>query len=162
MRKLIAATLGALCVLAALGGPASAEKQSTTQRWLVLTRPGEPTHVIATGTVNGVGTVVDTLVLFPNGTFDNFAVQSFDDGKLFYHGQGTYEITVNPRTCIGRGDVVGPFEITGGEGAYAGATGEGVALISLTFFFEKTDTGCAQAPSRIYGLAHATGTLEIP
>ena len=145
-----------------LGSPASAEKQSTQQRWLVLTRPGEPTQVVATGTVNAVGTVVDTLYLFPNGTFDNYATQSFPDGKLYYHGQGTYEITVNPRTCIGRGDVIGPFEITGGEGAYTGATGEGVALISLTFFFEKTDTGCSQAPSRVYGVAKATGTLEIP
>ena len=161
MRKFVAATLGALCVLAALGSPASAD-QDNSQRWVVLTRPGGPTEVIATGTVNAIGTVVDTLYLFPDGTFDNYAIQSFPAGKLYYHGQGTYELSVNARTCIGKGDVVGPFEITGGEGAYAGATGGGVALISLTFFFERTRTGCSQVPQRIYAVARAFGTLEIP
>jgi hypothetical protein len=65
-------------------------------------------------------------------------------------------------TCIGTGDVVGPFQITGGTGAYEGATGSGVALISLLFFFDRTATGCSQVPSRTYGLARASGNLIIP
>ena len=58
--------------------------------------------------------------------------------------------------------MVGPFEITGGTGAYAGASGAGVALIDLTFFFDRTPTGCSQRPSRIYAVAQASGTLTVP
>ena len=160
MRKVVVAAIGALFVVAGQGSAASAG--SVEQRWLVLTRPGEPTQVIATGTLNARGTVTDVFVLHPDGTFDNFATQTFPDGTLLYHGAGTFELTVDPRTCIGEGHVDGPFEITGGTGAYAGATGEGVALIRLRFFFAKTAGGCSQQPVRTYAVAHATGTLTLP
>jgi hypothetical protein len=160
MRKLAVAAVGVLCVLAGPAGSASAD--NVEQRWLVLTNPGKPTKVVATGTLNASGTVIDVLTLNPDGTFDNLATQVFPDGNLFYHGAGTFEFTVDPRTCIGKGDVVGPFEITGGTGAYEGASGEGVALIDLTFWFDKTETGCSQQPARVHGVAKATGTLDIP
>jgi len=160
VRRLTAAMVGALCILAGQTGLASADTHD--QRWLVLTRPGEPTHVVATGTVTASGTVIDVLTLNPDGTFDNFATQVFPDGNLFYHGAGTFVFTLDPRTCHGNGDVVGPFQITGGTGAYEGASGEGVALISLRLYFDKTATGCSQVPARVYGVAHATGTLTLP
>jgi hypothetical protein len=160
MRRFTGA-VGVLCVFAGLFGSASAEK-SNKQKWLVLTRTGEPTKVVATGTINASGTVIDTLTLHPDGTFDNLATQMFPDGNLFYHGAGSFQLSVNPRTCIGEGDVVGPFQITGGTGAYAGASGEGVALISLRFWFDKTDTGCSQVPARVHGVAKAEGTLTLP
>jgi hypothetical protein len=160
MRRVAAAAVGVLCILAGQTGLASAD--TTNQRWLVLTRPGEPTHVVATGVVNASGTVSDVLTLNPDGTFDNLATQMFPDGNLFYHGAGTFALTLDPRTCHGAGDVVGPFQITGGTGAYEGASGEGVALISLRFFFDKTATGCSPFPARVYGVARATGTLTIP
>jgi hypothetical protein len=166
MRRLIAI---AACVLSLLAAPAtSGAADSNTQRWLVLTRPGTPagepstTEVVATGTVTARGTVTDFLTLNPDFTFDNIAIQHFPDGELFYHGQGTWTPTVNFQTCIGEVDVVGPFVITGGTGAYAGATGEGTALISLRIFFTKTDTGCLLIPTRTYGVAHAEGTLDLP
>ena len=160
MRKLIAIAAGVLSLLAAPATSGAAD--SNAQRWLVLTRPGTPTEVVATGTVTARGTVQDFLTLNPGGTFDNIAVQHFPDGDLFYHAQGTWTIALNPLTCIGEVDVTGPFVITGGTGAYEGATGEGVALIDLRLFFEKTDTGCGFIPTRIYGLAHAEGTLDLP
>jgi hypothetical protein len=160
VRRLALTAVGLLCVLAGVGNPAGAE--NVEQRWLVLTNPGKPTKVVATGVLNASGTVTDVLVLNPDGTFDNFATQTFPDGNLLDHGQGTFAITVDPRTCIGEGDVVGPFEITGGTGAYEGASGEGVALISLTFWFDKTDTGCSPFPLRTHAVAKATGTLDLP
>jgi hypothetical protein len=160
MRRFLGAAVVVLCILA--GQSSSALADSTNQRWLVLTRPGVPTQVVATGILNARGTVTDVFILNPDGTFDNLATQAFPDGNLFYHGAGTFELTVNPRTCIGEGNVDGPFEITGGTGAYEGASGEGVALIRLRFFFDKTDSGCSQQPARVYGVARATGTLNIP
>jgi hypothetical protein len=162
-RFLAAATVGILCALAGQAGPARAHGgHSINQHWTVITQPGQPTRVNARGALDASGTVIDVLALLPNGTFDNFATQVFPDGNLFYHGQGTYEIHVNPDTCRGTGDVVGPFVITGGTGAYAGATGEGVALIHLRFSFDRTATGCAPFPSKVYGVARANGTLNLP
>ena len=160
MRRFTAAAVGFLCILAVQGGSASAN--ITNQHWLVVTSPGEPTRVEARGVVDASGTVIDVLTLHPDGTFDNLATQVFPDGNLFYHGAGTFSVTVNPKTCVGTGDVVGPFEITGGTGAYEGASGEGVALIRLRFFFGRTATGCSQVPAKTYGVARATGHLTIP
>jgi hypothetical protein len=160
MRRLTAA-VGVLFGVAGIYGSASAgtHAKPNAQKWLVLTSPGQPTRVIATGTVNAVGTVVDHLTLKPDGTFDNLATQNFPKGKLFYHGAGKFKITVDQPTCTGKGDVVGPFNITGGTGAYKGASGKGVALITLRFFFGKTSTGGSLRPTRTYGVAEATGTL---
>jgi hypothetical protein len=164
MKRLTAAVIAALSMTAAQ--TAAAAREPGAQRWLVLTRPGEPTHVVATGAVNALGTVQDSLALnfitATGGTFDNYAAQTYPDGTLNYHGRGTFTLTVNQRSCIGEGDVVGSFVIEGGTGAYAGATGTGTALISLRFFFEETATGCSQVPVRTYGVAQATGTLIIP
>ncbi len=130
MRRLTATVVGVLCMLAVPADSGAAD--SNTQRWLVLTRPGTPTEVVATGALNARGTVEDFLTLNPDGTFDNFAIQHFPDGDLFYHGMGNFTITVNPENCLGQG------------------------------VFAKTDTGCSFIPARIYGVAHAEGTLNLP
>ena len=161
MRRFTATAVIVLGLLAATCGSASSAASGNNQRWTVVTTPGDPTRVFAQGALNAVGTVVDVLILNPDGTFDNHATQNFPDGTLFYHGAGTYRITVNTRTCRGEGDVVGPFDITGGTGAYTGASGKGLALISLTFMFDRTPTGCAPFPSKVWGVAHATGSLDI-
>jgi hypothetical protein len=160
MRRFIGAAIVALCIVAVGSGSASA--QTKKEKWIVTTKPGQPTRVVASGLVNAKGTVTDHLKLNPNGTFDNRAEQVFPKGQLFYHGAGTYKIKVNPKTCTGTGDVVGPFKITGGSGAYKGASGKGVALIKLRFVFGKTSTGCSQRPVKTFGVANANGTLTLP
>ncbi len=162
-RFLVATAIAALSLLGGLAGPAGAhDSHEINQHWTVITQPGEPTRVNARGVLDDSGTVVDVLTLNPDGTFDNLATQVFPHGNLFYHGQGTYTVQVNPDTCRGTGDVVGPFVITGGTGEYAGASGDGVALIHLRFFFDHTATGCAPFPSKVYGVARANGTLSLP
>ena len=164
MKLFLAATaIAALSLLGGLARPAGAhDSHEINQHWTVITQPGEPTRVNARGVLDDSGTVVDVLTLNPDGTFDNLATQVFPHGNLFYHGQGTYTVQVNPDTCRGTGDVVGPFVITGGTGEYAGASGDGVALIHLRFFFDHTATGCAPFPSKVYGVARANGTLSLP
>ena len=46
--------------------------------------------------------------------------------------------------------------------SFAIGPGEGVALISLTFWFDKSDTGCSPFPVRTHAVAKATGTLDLP
>jgi hypothetical protein len=135
---------------------------SGPQQWIVSSRSGQPTRVVAYGTVNAAGTVTDTLTLhLETGTFDNFAVQTFPDGTLLYHGQGTAVLTVDPSNCVGKGRFVGPFVITGGTGRYAGASGTGVAIGDLGFLFARTATGCSQVPIASWGVARADGQLTL-
>ncbi len=77
---------------------------------------------------------------------------------------GTFTLNVDPRTCVVRGDVVGPFVITGGTGVDEGASASGTALIALIFVFDRhPDGSCAPGPpSRTYGVARAGGTMTIP
>ena len=161
MRRLTAAVLGVLCLLAGASSTASSANSDNAQRWLLLSKPGEPTKVVATGTINAQGTAVDVLTLHPDGTFDNDATQMFPDGTLLEHSSGTFTFKLDPKTCHAKGDVVGTFVVTGGTGAYAGATGQGVSS-SLTFFYDKTPTGCSPVQSRVNGIGHAEGTLDLP
>lgn len=162
MRKALAVLVGATWLVLAQAGAAMASG-SGPQAWTVVSRNGQQTRVSAAGVVNSAGTVVDSLVLhLDTGSFDNHAVQTFPEGTLLYHGQGTAQLVVNPVTCIGTGRFVGPFVIEGGSGAYAGATGAGTAIGDLTFVYAHTASGCSQAPIQSWGVAHATGNLTIP
>jgi hypothetical protein len=162
MRKASVAVVGVLWLLVSQAGAAMASG-SGPQTWTVVSRNGQPTRVAASGVVRSAGTVTDFLVLhLDTGTFDNHAVQTFPEGTLLYHGQGTAQLVVDPRTCIGTGRFVGPFVIEGGTGAYARATGSGTAIGDLTFVFRPTATGCSQTPIQSWGVAHATGQLTVP
>jgi hypothetical protein len=162
MKKSVALLAGVVWLLLAQAGAAFAST-SGPQTWVVVSRSGEPTRVGAYGVINSAGTVTDRLTLhLENGTFDNFATQTFPDGTVEYHGSGTAVLTVNPLTCVGSGHFVGPFVITGGTGRYANASGSGVAIGDLGFLFARTANGCSQTPLQFWGVARATGTLTIP
>jgi len=75
-----------------------------------------PSSIIARGvfTAGGVdhpGNTVDTVV-FPDGTFK------------IAHSNGTGTPRFNPRTCLGVFTLNGTYRLSGGTGAYAGATGQ--------------------------------------
>ena len=162
MRRTFVLLSGLVWLLLSQANPALASG-SGPQTWTVVSRGGQPTRVAASGVFSSAGTVVDMLDLhLATGTFDNFAVQTFPDGSLNYHGQGTAQLVVDPRTCVGKGRFVGPFVITGGTGAYAGASGNGVAIGDLTFIYDHTPNGCSPAPIQTWGVAHANGSLTLP
>lgn len=162
MRKSLALLAATVWLVLSQAGMAMASG-SGPQTWTVVSRNGQQTRVVASGVVNSAGTVTDFLVLhLDTGTFDNHAVQTFPEGTLLYHGQGTAQLVVDQRTCIGTGRFVGPFVIENGTGAYAGATGSGTAIGDLTFVYARTATGCSQAPIQSWGVAHATGQLTVP
>jgi hypothetical protein len=162
MKKTLALVAAVVWLLLSQAGAAVAAT-SGPESWIVVSQSGQTTRVFASGVVTSAGTVTDVLDLhLETGSFDNFAVQTFPEGTLLYHGQGTAVLTVDPVSCIGKGRFVGPFVITGGTGRYAGASGSGTAIGDLTFVFARTPTGCSQAPVRTFGIARATGVLTLP
>src|SRR5438309_1212783 len=62
MRRATALAAAALFVLCSQVSPAGAAT-SGDQNWTVITEPGQPTRVVASGVLNAAGTVVDHLTL---------------------------------------------------------------------------------------------------
>lgn len=163
MRKAVPFLAGVVWLVLAQTGAAFAATTGA-QNWVIVSRSGQPNRVGAYGVVNATGTVVDHLNLNPaTGAFDNLATQTFPAGTLEYHGVGTATLQVDPRTCIGSGHIVSEhFTITGGTGAYEGASGSGTATGDLGFAFSNTGAGCSQVPTQSWGVDRAVGTLTLP
>lgn len=163
MKNTVALLAGVIWLVLSQSGAAFAAT-SGAQDWVIVSRSGQPNRVGAYGVINTTGTVVDHLNLNPaTGSFDNVATQTFPAGTLAYHGVGTATLQIDPRTCIGTGHIVSEhFAITGGTGAYQGASGTGTATGDLGFLFTPTATGCSQVPAESWGVDRAVGTLTLP
>jgi hypothetical protein len=162
MRKTFALVAGVVLLLTSQASAAVAQT-SGAQRMMIESREGTATRVEATGAITDRGTVVDTLVLDPlTGIFSNHAVMTLSAGTLSFEDAGIAQLTLDPRTCVGQGHFVAPFNVTGGTGAYANASGSGTVIGDLTFIFDRTANGCSQFPVRSWGIARATGDLVVP
>ena len=162
MRRWLVVLAGAIALLVSQAGPAVAST-SGAETWVIVTHGGHPTRVMITGVVNDRGTAEDNIVVNPmTGTFTNHVVQTFPDGTLIFDDAGPTTYTMDPGTCHAIATFNAPFTITGGTGAFAGATGSGTVTGTLTFLFHPTPTGCSAAPVQILGTGGAQGTLTIP
>jgi hypothetical protein len=147
-RFAVAAGLVTLSLTAAASGEAGAAGQgSSTQAIKVysLTLRGEerPVHVVARGPINGIGTLAAD-----RETGDGRAHQvtlRFDRGtvrltlRLTREGEGWR--TPNRRACTARRFGRGTFTITGGTGAYEGASGEGTFKQGGIAIAQRTRSG---------------------
>lgn len=117
---------------------------------MIVSRSGQPNRVGAYGVINAVGTVLDHLNLNPaTGAFDNLATQTFAAGTLEYHGIGMASLQVDPRTCIGTGRILSEhFTITGGTGAYQGASGSGTATATSGSCSRRRAPAARRCPHR--------------
>jgi hypothetical protein len=114
------------------------------QRFLFLstdpTEEGTPGTVIANGPIHARGTdttISDTedLLTFPTGTVS------------ITHEATTSADSFDPVTCVFRFNERGTYKITGGTGAYAGASGQGAYQV------RALGVGCDQnAPPEIFML----------
>jgi hypothetical protein len=160
MRKTLALLIG---VVSLLTSQAAVAQTSGAQRMIIESREGQPTRVEATGAITDHGTVADMVVLDPvSGNFSNHAVMTLSEGTLSFEDAGIAHLTLDPRTCVGKGQFVAPFRVTAGTGAYANASGSGTVIGDLTFIFDRTADGCSQVPVRTCGIARATGDLAVP
>ena len=103
----------------------------------------EHPRVVAAGVLNGVGTDVvlgdeedpetGTLTLR-----DQFV---FPEGSLFVTATGPIHYSFDARTCVRINTFSGKYQITGGTGAYEGATGHGT-YFGRMIFVERGPAGC--------------------
>jgi hypothetical protein len=145
MKRAFMASL--VLVASLLAVPTGAHAQvSGSQNFLVIFHNEEPGRVIATGTINAVGTVVDISVdEGPGNTARTHTSFVFPSGRLFLTLSFTFDTTVDPRTCVRTSSLRGTFQVTGGDGAFSDASGDGSLKGGGHGVSLRTVSGCAES-----------------
>jgi len=160
-KGLLAATVAGAALLG-LTGQATAQPENNV-RFTVIAAGGGPGTVLAWGAIRGVGTETD------NQTPGNPAFQAT---LSFAHGQvnenvwdtGPPNVQFNPTTCTLRIVDSQGFQITGGTGAFATATGRGTSTAHVTIIENRgADGTCDQhaPPALQLVIARETGTVAF-
>ena len=86
----------------------------------------------------------------------------FPDGSVFLTVTATGETRFNARACIAFNTATGTWEITGGTGAYTGATGQGTYEGRNILSARRTADGCPAEPDRLISNLKLDGAVTVP
>ncbi len=164
MNRTVCAIVVAVAALMAGGGIASAE--SGPQTFVLFQGPGqEHFTVYAAGPISGVGTdlLLEEGIDPSTGRTQRKTETVFPEGSTF----NTLTVLENrlsfdPRTCVVRISGRSHLDITGGTGAYEGATGSGEVTFQAISIAERAPEGCSRTQARTYAVAYVTGTATVP
>ena len=137
------------------------------QRFTVLIPADGPGTVIATGVVTAVGSEVDTREQVPPGSPFQ-ATYTFPQGQLFatVAAAGRPQVEFNPWSCVTTITLVDTATITGGTGAFEGASGSSTETVRVTSVAGRGDDGrCLgpeHPPSCELGIIGSEGILTLP
>lgn len=163
LTKALAGAVLACVAALALHGTAAAD--TGTQRFHVVyagpLQPGQPptSTVIASGLINGKG--YERVISQGPGPQPNTNEFVFPDGSLRFSWTATFEHRFIAAACVAINSYTGHWTITGGTGAYAGATGEGVLRGHNVISGDRTSQGCTE-PDRAVSNVHGVGTITVP
>jgi hypothetical protein len=123
-------------------------------------------QVKATGAVTASGTVTLKRCALTNHyrCIDGTDITLTDGSLHMQYGKSTFTQYQDASTCGGTYANMMPYTITGGSGAYAGASGHGTAEIKFTATFSKVNGACdfAGAAKPEVGTAHLSFTANGP
>ncbi|CAA9258171.1 MAG: hypothetical protein AVDCRST_MAG10-2602 [uncultured Acidimicrobiales bacterium] len=164
IKKLVltAAVVGSVLV----GNPGPAAAVTAPQDFTVVKIGANTGTVVAQGLITGAGREENNRLLVARG--GPFQVQfSFPEGDLYQTitPAGPPQVDFNPTTCVARLTFSHMAVVTGGTGAYAGATGGGTAVANLTVIRGRNADGSClpdTAPP-IFEMSYvrATGTVTV-
>ena len=164
LRKVL---FGAAAVgMALAGAPGAAMADEVAHEFRIIKLGANPGTVIALGPLHGAGIETNTRHQVPLG--QPFVVTfSFSHGDLYLQAiPGPPQINANPVSCVTRITLNSRTVVTGGTGAYAGATGTGSGTSNVTQIRGRADDGtCLPLMSPpIFELANvrATAFLTLP
>ncbi|HEX3426606.1 MAG TPA: hypothetical protein VHT30_10780 [Acidimicrobiales bacterium] len=125
-------------------GPSASGPERFTLIFSAFNGADQPTPVIASGPITGVGT--ESQVAEPNGTLDlNF---SFPNGQVYVTVfNDNFDLRLDLNKCLARPHETGEWSITGGTGAFAGATGEGTLTGNGISVGARSPSGQCLGPS---------------
>ncbi len=144
VKKIMAFALGLECLQLSFAGSAAAE--SGRQTFVLSQLPGDDRiRVTAAGPIRGVGVDVVVNEVEDEGTGVITAEDRFEfpDGNVSLRSRITLtsEFSVDPRSCVGRAGGAITYEITGGTGRYAGATGQGTGTFRIVAVSSRNPDG---------------------
>jgi len=116
--------------------------------------------VVASGPVSGVGEMTIVEETSDDSHQDFTAELVFPNGSITIRVTGPSTINVNPAACAGslRGTL--QWTITGGTGAYEGASGSGTGAFAEWFVVERGPEGCSEGDAVAVVLtSHLSGTV---
>ena len=164
-RVVLAAAIGGLAVA---GTPSPAVAATAGAQDFTVVKIGTNTGtVVARGVITGAGAEENNRLQEPRGA--PFQVEfTFPNGKLFQTitPVGLPRVEFSPVTCVARISIFDTTQVTGGTGAYTGATGSGTANALLTVIRGRNADGSClpETAPPIFEMSYvrAPGTLSIP
>lgn len=170
LRRLLPAVVVVATAVAGTSAPASAE--SGAQRFRISFE-GPFTEAVstdwpvrATGVVSGAG--VEKFVSEEPGSAPGTVVSVtelvFADGSIRLQLEGTVEDegAFGPNDCHSRASSTGSYEVLGGTGEYAGATGSGTARSRGTLLVPPSGDGCDFSRCRLVSHIDLDGSMSLP
>ena len=157
------AVITACVALAGFSGSAWAETASP-QAFVVYAAgpPDTPRTVVATGAINGVGTVmIGGSQPGPGGSFVQQTTWVFPEGSLFVTLTYTARTRSDERSCSSTSYLTGTWQITGGTGRYSGATGSGTISGPNNTYFTRAGEGCTSTPYLVATVFVYQGTVTL-
>jgi hypothetical protein len=118
---------------------------------------GTPRTVVAAGAVNDVGTVVQG----PSAPFQANPTWVFPGGSMNVHVAYTSVEADDDSVCIFTGILTGTWQITGGTGAFAGATGGGTFSGPNSHYLTRSADGCDAEYFHVTVFAY-DGEVNVP
>lgn len=163
-RRMLSGAAILVVALVGLAQPASAQISGPFSG--VLLFRGTPGVVPGTGffsgAFNAICTESATVTQGPGGTFE--AIDRFDcpQGTIFNRISGTADFQLDPVSCVARVPQSGTFDITGGTGQFAGASGGGTFTGRAYVVFVRGPAGCdfAQRPLVDVVVLRLTGSID--
>lgn len=125
-------TLAGLAGILALAAPAvvagTADAAPPTESWVMPSQTihgtDHPIRISASGPIQGAGVLTQDFEMTDAGPVVH-AVWHFRGGDVFADATEDYALDFDPVSCTGTATATGTWTISGGTGAYAGATGHG-------------------------------------
>lgn len=143
----VAAALAATftCLIAGTGASAAGPRSQTfTLHLLSIGLVDEPIYVSAHGVIDGYGTATQRSKEIKGGELVHVTLH-FAKGTLRFSAIDHNGFRVNQHTCTATTYGGGPWTVTGGTGAYAGATGGGRFTEPGTVFAQRSPSGACRA-----------------
>ena len=122
----------------------------------------QPTHVSATGPVQGAGIETQTDVDTPSGEAVSFTWH-LRDGDVYLQATEDYTMSADFQACTAKATGTGTWVITGGTGPYTSATGAGTFTDHGSFTGTRDDGACdtnAIPRTSVFSL-QGTGTADL-
>jgi hypothetical protein len=126
-----------------------------------------PSHVSATGPIRGAGTETQTYIDTADGETVQFTWH-FPAGNVTGDAIEDYALSFDPTSCTAQATGTGTWTITGGTGAYAGATGSGSFADRGTLVGARDRNGACQGPDSgvepkiAASILRGTGSASLP